>query len=100
MSWHSSTSDWAPAGTSSQAMCGLRLLDSLMWLSGSVSANAHLGGIMPPSVKESLQIFIASLLLILLGVTRAIRPGFRYQLDPLGGSIRSQKVTGPSLVRA
>jgi hypothetical protein len=27
-SWTSSTSDWVPAGTSSQPMCGLRLLDS------------------------------------------------------------------------
>ena len=58
-SWHSRTSDWVPCGTSSQARCGLRLCEKRTRWRGSMTANAHSGGMAPPSIKLSLQIFIA-----------------------------------------
>lgn len=58
LSWHSSTSDFVPAGTALQANCGLRLAPNVQWVLASGAQNAYSAGIARLSVKLLLVIFM------------------------------------------
>jgi hypothetical protein len=59
MSQQITARDRVPAGSSLHAKCGFLLADSVKWVVGSMTQKANSPGIMPPSLKESLQSFIA-----------------------------------------